>query len=140
MTPPIAPKWKMSDTLLDDFHKFKHSCQCIFDGPMCQISSGKVKTSMLLIWAGPDGEDIYENFNFLPHQKYDVDYVLRRFKEFCEPISNFRMARFKSPKCISKMVSLLMFFTTGFSKLQDNVNFQIWMIVSLMPLSLVPTV
>ena len=25
VTPPIAPKWKMSDTLLDDFHKFKHS-------------------------------------------------------------------------------------------------------------------
>ena len=89
VTPPIAPKWKMSDTLLDDFHKFKHSCQHIFDGPMCHISSGKVKTSMLLIWAGPDGEDIYENFNLLPHQKHDVDYVLRRFKEFCEPICNF---------------------------------------------------
>ena len=29
VTPPIAPKWKMSDTLLDDFHKFKCSCQHI---------------------------------------------------------------------------------------------------------------
>ena len=98
VTPPIAPKWKMSETLLDDFHKFKQSCQCIFDGPMCHITSGKVKTSMLLIWAGPDGEDIYENFNLLPHQKYDVDYVLRRFEECCEPICNFRMARFKFSK------------------------------------------
>ena len=35
---------------------------------MCHISSGKVKTSMLLIWAGPDGEDIYDNFN-LAHTK-----------------------------------------------------------------------
>ena len=26
VTPPIAPKWKMSDTLLDDFCKFKCSC------------------------------------------------------------------------------------------------------------------
>ena len=98
VTPPIAPKWKMSDTLLDDFCKFKHSCQCIFDGLMCHITSGKVKTSMLLIWAGPDGEDIYENFNLLSYQKYDVDYALRRFKEFCEPICNFRMARFKFSK------------------------------------------
>ena len=35
---------------------------------MCHISSGKVKMSMLLIWAGPDGEDIYDNFN-LPHTR-----------------------------------------------------------------------
>ena len=95
VTPPIAPKWKTSETLLDGFCKFKWSCQRIFDGPMCHITSGKVKTSMLLIWAGPDGEDIYENFNLLPNQKYDVDSVLRRVEEFCEPICNFCMARFK---------------------------------------------
>ena len=75
MTLPIPPKWKTSETLLDDFHKFKWSCQRIFDGPMCHITSGKVKTSMLLIWAGPDGEDIYKYFNLLPNHKYDVDYV-----------------------------------------------------------------
>ena len=27
VTLPTAPKWKTSETLLDDFHKFKHSCQ-----------------------------------------------------------------------------------------------------------------
>ena len=27
VTPPIVPKWKTSKTLLDDFHKFKWSCQ-----------------------------------------------------------------------------------------------------------------
>ena len=80
VTPPIAPKWKTSETLLDDFHKFKQSCQRIFDGQMCHITSGKVKTSMLFIWAGPDEEDIYENFNLLPNQKYDVDYVLRKVR------------------------------------------------------------
>ena len=40
---------------------------------MCHISSGKVKTNMLLIWAGPDGEDIYDSFNLQPHQANDVD-------------------------------------------------------------------
>ena len=35
----------------------------IFDGPMAHITSGKVKTNMFLIWAGPDGQDIYDNFN-----------------------------------------------------------------------------
>ena len=62
ITPPVAPRWKQTDTLLDEFCKFKHSCIRIFDGPMCHITSGKVKNSMLLIWAGPDGEDIYEMF------------------------------------------------------------------------------
>ena len=53
---------------------------------------------MLLIWAGPDSEDIYENFNLLPNQKYDMDYVLRSLEEFCEPICNLRIIRFKFSK------------------------------------------
>ena len=52
----------------------------------------EIKTSMLLIWVGPDGEDIYENFNLPIHQKYDVDFVLNKFEAFCEPICNFRIA------------------------------------------------
>ena len=42
ITLPIAPKWKHPDNLVDEFHKFKWSCQRIFDAPMCHISSGKV--------------------------------------------------------------------------------------------------
>ena len=53
---------------------------------------------MLLIWSGPDGEDIYDNFNLPPHQANDVDYVLQQFEEFCKPICNFRAARFKFTK------------------------------------------
>ena len=98
ITPPIALKWKQPDNLLDKFRKFKQYFQCIFDGPMCHISSGKVKTSMLLIWGGPDGEDIYDNFNLPPHQVNNVDYVLQCFEEFCESICNFRAARFKFTK------------------------------------------
>ena len=76
ITPPIAPKWKHSETLLDEYCKFKWSCQRIFDGPMCHIKSGKVKTSMILIWAGPGGEEIYESFNLLPHQANDIELVM----------------------------------------------------------------
>ena len=98
ITPPVAPKWRQPDNLLDEFRKFKRSCLRIVDGPMCHITSGKVKTSMLLIWSGPDGEDIYDNFNLPPHQANDVNYVLQRFEEFCKPICNFRAARFKFTK------------------------------------------
>ena len=31
ITPPIAPKWKHPDNLLDEFRKFRRSCQRIFD-------------------------------------------------------------------------------------------------------------
>ena len=78
ITLPVAPKWRQPDNLLDEFRKFKRSCLRIFDGPMCHITSGKVKTSMLLIWSGPDGEDIYDNFNLPPHQANDVNYVLQQ--------------------------------------------------------------
>ena len=53
---------------------------------------------MISVSSGLDSEDIYENFNLLPNQKYDVDYVFRRFEEFCEPIYNFHMTRFKISK------------------------------------------
>ena len=98
ITPPIAPRWKQPDNLLDKFRKSKWSCLCNFDSPMCHISSGKVKTSMLLIWARPDGEDIYDNFNLQPHKANDVNYILQCFEEFCELICNFRVARFKFTK------------------------------------------
>ena len=98
ISPPVPPKWKHSETLLDEYCKFQHSCQQIFDWPMCHIKSGKVKTSMFLIWAGPDGEDIYENFNLSPHQANDIEPVMQCFEEFCEPICNFRAARFRFTK------------------------------------------
>ena len=50
---------------------------------------------MLLIWARPDGEDIYDSFNLPPHQANDVQHVLQQFEEFSEPICNFRATRFK---------------------------------------------
>ena len=58
---PTPPKWKNNENILEDFKKFKRSCMGIFDGHMAHITNGKFKTNMFLIWAGPDGEDIYEN-------------------------------------------------------------------------------
>ena len=76
VTPPVAPKWKNNDNLLDEYRKLQRSCIRIFDGAICHVTSGKVKTNMFLIWAGPDGEDIYENFKLTSVQRYDLDYVI----------------------------------------------------------------
>ena len=53
---PVLPKWKHNDHILEEYKKFCHSCQRIFDGPMAHVTSGKVKTNMFLIWCGLDGE------------------------------------------------------------------------------------
>ena len=68
---------------------------CIFDGPMAHINNGKVKTKMFLIWAGPDGEDIYENIQLSLSQQYNLDAVFEAFERYCEPICSFCVARFK---------------------------------------------
>ena len=62
---------------------------------MAHVPDGKIKTNMFLIWAGPDGEDIYDNFKLPPNHQYDVDYVLDKFEECCQPLCNFRAARWK---------------------------------------------
>ena len=59
---PTPPKWKDNENILEDFKKFKRSHMHIFYGPMAHITNGKVKTNMFLIWAGPDGEDVYKKF------------------------------------------------------------------------------
>ena len=62
---------------------------------MVHITNGKVKTNMFLIWAGPDGEDVYENLQLSPSQQYDLNAVFEAFKRYYEPICNFWVAQFK---------------------------------------------
>ena len=48
---PVPPKWKHNDHILEEYKKFCHSCQCIFDGPMAHVTSGKVKINVSdLVW------------------------------------------------------------------------------------------
>ena len=66
-----------------------------FNGPMAHIANDKVKTNMFLIWAGPDGEDVYENLQLSSSQQYNLDAVFEAFERYCEPTCNFHAARFK---------------------------------------------
>ena len=62
---------------------------------MAHVTSGKVKTNMFLIWCGPDGEDIYDNFELEEHEMYDIDHIMEQFELYCEPICNFHAARYR---------------------------------------------
>ena len=92
IVPLQPPKWKQFDHLYEDFKKFKRSCTRVFDGPMAHVSD-KVKVNMLLLWCGPDGEDIYEGFNLDVHQLYDLELIWSLFDKHCKPICNFCAAR-----------------------------------------------
>ena len=83
---------KQVDHLYKDFKKFKRSCTRVFEGPMAHVSE-KVKVNMLLLWCGPDGEDIYEGFNLPVYQEYDLELIWSLFDRHCEPICNFCAAR-----------------------------------------------
>ena len=74
----VPPKWKYNNYILEEYKKFHCSCQRIFDGPMAHVTSGKVKTNMFLIWCGPDGEDIYGNFELKEDEMYDIDYIMEQ--------------------------------------------------------------
>ena len=34
---PVPPKWKHNDHILEEYKKFHHSCQRIFDGQMAHV-------------------------------------------------------------------------------------------------------
>ena len=62
---------------------------------MANITNGKVNTNMFLIWCGPNGEDIYDNFELEEHEMYDIDLKMEQFELYCEPICNSHATRYK---------------------------------------------
>ena len=103
IVPPQPPQWKQVDHLYEDFKKFKGSCTRVFEGPMAHVTD-KVKVNMLLLWCGPDGEDIYKSINLDTHQQYDLELIWSLFDRHCEPISNFHAARWTVTQAPSEML------------------------------------
>ena len=62
---------------------------------MAHVTSGKVKTNMLLIWCGPEGEDIFDNSELEEDEMYNIYHIMQQFEFYCEPICNFHAARCK---------------------------------------------
>ena len=61
---------------------------------MAHVTSGKVKTNMFLIWCGPDGEDIHDNFELEEDEMYDINLIMEQLL-YCGPTCNFHAARYK---------------------------------------------
>ena len=57
---------------------------------------------MFLIWCGPDGEDMYDNSELEEDKMYDTDHIMEQFELYCQPICNFRAARYKFQQVFQK--------------------------------------
>ena len=56
---------------------------------------------MFLIWCGPDGEDIYDNFQLNDDEMYDIDYVMEQFELFVNQYVTLELPDISSIKCLN---------------------------------------
>ena len=69
---------------------FRDPVQECSEGPMAHVSD-KVKVNMLLLWCGPDGEDIYEGFNLDEQHEYDLELVWFYLITIANPYATFEL-------------------------------------------------
>ena len=123
---------------MEEYKRFHLSCQCIFDGPVAHVTSGKVKTNMFLIWCGPDGKDIYDNFQLNHDKMDDIDSVMKQCELYCEPICNLGLPDINSIKCLNVKMKQRMSSTITYRNFVYNANLVTMRNDSWMPLYMVP--
>ena len=119
---PQPPRWRQAEHLYDEFKKFRRSCTGIFEGPMAHVSE-KVKVNMLLLWCGPDSEDIFDGFELDEEHKYDLELIWSLFDKHCEPICNLRAVRWKFRSVSQASNETLDTFYNWISKLVKQCQF-----------------
>ena len=85
--------------------------------------SEKVKVNMLLLRCGPDSEDIYDGFELDEEHEYDLELIWSLFDKHCEPICNFRAARWKFRSVSQAPNETLDTFYNQISKLAKQCQF-----------------
>ena len=95
IVPPQPPKWKQVNHLYEDFKEVQKILHQSVLKDQWLNGTKNVKVNMLLLWCGPDGEDIYEGFNLPIHQQYNLELIWALFDRHCKPICNFCAARWK---------------------------------------------
>lgn len=92
---PPTFNWESSD-LSHHFNTFKRYCELILSTPTYANKQGKELVKYILLWMGPQAVEIFDNWSHLSDaQKESPDDVWLAFKNYFEPKSNFRLARFQ---------------------------------------------
>lgn len=92
---PPSFDWETDDLPLT-FKKFRRYCELILSTPSFSKRSGHEIVSYILLWMGPRGVEIYDNWKHLTEaKKQQPKEVWESFATYFEPKSNYRLARFQ---------------------------------------------
>ena len=62
---PVPLKWKHNNHILEEYKKFGHSCQRIFDGPMAHVTRANLKLICFSFGVVPMGKTLTTISNLL---------------------------------------------------------------------------
>ena len=85
-----------TSTLPQQLKSFKRYCELLLSTTAHAKKTKKEKVSHILLWMGPQGVEIFDNFTSLSDDdKDDPEKVWDAFEKYFEPKSNYRLCRFQ---------------------------------------------
>ena len=91
---PPSFDWDSSN-LAQTFKAFKRYCEIVLTTPMYANRTNKEVVNYILLWMGPKGVEIFDNWKITEEEKDNPTTVWASFSNYFEPKSNYRLARFQ---------------------------------------------
>ena len=84
-----------ADDPASTFRKFKRYCEILLSTPTFESKQGADKVNYILLWLGPQGVEIFDSWNLTAEQASNPVTVWKKFSDYFEPKTNFRLARYQ---------------------------------------------
>ena len=91
---PPSFDWDSSN-LAQTFKAFKRYCEIVLATPMYGNRTNKEVVNCILLWMGPKGVEIFDNWKITEEEKGNPTTVWASFSNYFEPKSNYRLVRFQ---------------------------------------------
>ena len=91
---PPSFDWDSSN-LAQTFKAFKRYCEIVLATPMYANRTNKEVVNYILLWMGPKGVEIFDNWKITEEEKDNPTTEWASFSNYFEPKSNYRLARFQ---------------------------------------------
>ena len=94
ITPPSFD-WQ-NNNMPHQFRTFRRYCELFLSTPTYANKRGTEIVNYILLWLGPQGVEIFDNFsNLTAAERNTPTAVWEAFSQYFEPKSNFRLERFR---------------------------------------------
>ena len=85
-----------ADNMAETWRKWRRQFEVYFEAAELSNKSKKTQTAILLHAAGPDAQEVFETFVWAEDEdKTDYEQVLNKFGDYCEPLRNVGLERYK---------------------------------------------